>query len=475
MIRSLRAKLALSHVIPAVLLLPILSLYLLFTLEDFYIHGLIRQLRYQAELMREDIEHEAVPVTDIPSARIFLATIAPSTDSHLIILNRDSVLLGSSRADDDARIGTVYTHPSITAALGGEIAEGVGPGLASEIAYVALPWRDDGHIDGVLRLSYEVDDVRAQFDQLQWLVISGSVVAVVLAFGIAAGLATTITRPLLQLRDRAREIAAGNYHVRAETHSHDEVGLLATSFNQMATRLEEAEQARERQLAAIAHELARPITGMRAAVETLRDGADADPAIRDTLLAGVEEELARLERLTGTLQSLHRRALQSMQLTLADVSIERAIRATAAYFEPVAAQNGIAFCVDIPPDLPHVRADEDRLIQVLTNLLDNAFKFTPSGGSVRVSASQGPYRISVTVADTGVGISPDEMANIFQQFYRGEDSRPLEKRGMGLGLAISREIIKAHGGEIWAESGPGPGTRFIFCLPFSKEKHVDKL
>lgn len=465
MISSLRTKLALSHAVPTILLLPLLSLYLLLTLEDFYIHGLIRQLHYQAELMRQDIEEQAPPVVDIPSANTFLATIAPSTDSHLILLDSQGQLLASTRQEDTSRLGSRYDHPSITSALQGQVSEGVGPVLAAEVAYVALPWKTDGQVRGILRVSYEVDDIRAQFDQLQWLVLSSTMAAAVIVSGVAVGLATTISRPLLQLRDRAREVAGGNYAVRAETHSLDEVGLLATSFNQMAGRLEEAQRARERQLAAIAHELRRPITGMRAAVETLREAGDSDPALRDTMFVGIEDELARLERLTNTLQGLHRRALQSMRLNLADVSLERTIRATAACFEPAAARAGISFSVDIPHALRDVRADEDRLIQVLTNLLDNALKFTPRGGSVRVYAGEEPKRITVIVEDTGVGISLNEMGHIFQQFYRGEDSRPPEKRGMGLGLAISREIIIAHGGEIWAESGPGPGARFIFWLP----------
>lgn len=473
MMRSLRAKLAWSHIIPTILLLPILSLYLLFTLEDFYIQGLLRQLVFQAQLLREDIQYEAMPISDNGMAQRFLDAIRTSTDSNVILLDRNGVVMASNRIEDAARVGQKYDHFSVAQALAGETVRGVGPGLSSEVAFVALPWRQNGEIGGVLRLSYEVDDVRAQFDQFQWLVISGSAFTVVAALTVALALATTITRPLRQLTDRAREIAAGNYATRVETHSRDEVGVLALSFNQMAARLEEAEQARERQLAAIVHELARPIAGMRAAVETLRAGADQDIEIRDALLAGTEEELARLDRLIGTLQGLHKRAVQPMQLNCTLVSIDRLIRASVATFEPVAARMGVTLCAEAAPDLPSIRADEDRLIQVLTNLLDNALKFTPTGGKILVGACQDEENIRITVADSGVGIAPDELPNIFQQFYRGDESRPPEKRGMGLGLAICREIITAHKGKIWVESEPGRGTRFIFHLPKEcQERHA---
>jgi signal transduction histidine kinase len=310
-----------------------------------------------------------------------------------------------------------------------------------------------------------VSDVRAQFNQLQWLVMGGIGLAVALALALALGLSTTITRPLHQLSQNAQRIAAGDYRARVALHRQDEVGALAHSFNQMVERLETAEQARGRQLAAIVHELSRPLAGMRAAIETLRDGADTEREVRDTLLGGVEEELGRLVRLVGTLQSLHKRALRPMQLNCTEIALERVIRAGVANFEPVAAELEIELLVDLPPNLPRVYADQDRVIQVLTNLLDNAFKFTPRSGRVTVRAGEDNRGVWVSVADTGVGIAPDELPHVFQQFYRGDESRPLEKRGMGLGLAICREIVMAHQGQIWVESESGQGARFTFTLP----------
>jgi signal transduction histidine kinase len=285
-----------------------------------------------------------------------------------------------------------------------------------------------------------------------------------LGLGIGLGLATTITHPLRQLDQSARGIAAGNYHARVNVQSQDEVGTLARSFNQMAARLEDAEQGRGRQLAAIVHELARPLTGMQAAIETLRDGADADGEMRAVLLGGIERELARLERLIGTLQGMHKLALRRLNLNRAEIALERVIRACVVNYEPAAAQSGITLSVEIPPGLPRVRADEDRLIQVLTNLLDNALKFTPRGGRVMVQVEQKEDVLSISVADTGVGIEQEELPHLFQQFYSGQ-SRPPEKRGMGLGLALCREIVTAHGGQLAVESQPGQGARFTFTLP----------
>jgi signal transduction histidine kinase len=463
--RSLRAKLALSHIIPTLLLMPILSLFLLYALEGFYTQSLVQQLVYQAQLLRTEAERDPGVIASADAAREFLNIIAPLTDSRVLLLSRDATILASTRQEDMGRIGSRFEQPSVAQALRGEMAQGVGPGFTTDVAYVVLPLRQNNQIIGALRLSYEVTDVRAQFSRLRWLIVGGITLTVVLALGLALGLATTITQPLRQLSEGAHKIATGNYRARVDVQGRDEVGTLARSFNQMVSRLNEAEQARERQLAAIAHELARPLAGMRAAIETLQDDAYADAEMRDTLLTGIAEELGRLERLVGTLQNVHKHAVRPMQLNRSEVAPERVIHASVANFEAVAAQTGITLSVEMPPKLPLIHADEDRLIQVLTNLLDNAFKFTPRNGRVTVQAGENEQGVWVSVADTGVGIAPDELPHVFQQFYRGDESRPPERRGMGLGLAICREIITAHRGQIKVESELLQGARFTFILP----------
>ncbi|MBN1886942.1 MAG: HAMP domain-containing histidine kinase [Thermoflexales bacterium] len=468
MMRSLRAKLAASHSLPILLLLPILSLYLFYVLEDFFVDSLLQQLTYQANLLSHQVEQQPELLDDPQAAQTFLASVAPLTDGRVVILSTDSVILASTRQDDD-RVGTRYADQAVEQALQGESVSGIAPGSGAEVAFVVVPLERDGAIAGAMRVSYEVNDLRSWFSQLQGLVLVGVLLVLLLGVGIGLGLATTITQPLRQLDQSARGIAAGEYHARVNVQSRDEVGTLARSFNQMAERLEEAEQARGRQLAVIVHELARPLTGMQAAIETLRDGADAggadaDGEMRAVLLGGIEQELARLDRLIGTLQGMHKLTLHPLQLNRAKIGLERVIRACVVNYEPAAAQLGLTLSVEIPPRLPRVSADEDRVIQVLTNLLDNALKFTPSGGSVTVQARRKGGAVAVTVADTGEGITAEELPHIFQQFYSGQ-SRPPEKRGMGLGLALCREIVTAHGGQITVESQPGQGARFTFTLP----------
>ncbi len=462
---NLRTKLTLSHILPILVLMPILSLYLLYSIEGVFTETLLQQLAYQARLLADDSERDPTLVADPAKAQALLARVSRLTDARVILLSEDGTILGSTRSEDAERVGQRHPDPSVLQALDGESSQGIGPGFTSDVAYVVLPLQYDGVIKGAVRVSYEVDDFRIKFGRLQWLILVGVALTATIGLVLGLGLAATITHPLRQLSESTENIAARNYRARVRVRSGDEVGALAQSFNRMAERLEEAEQARERQLASIVHELARPLTVMRAAVETLRDGVVASAEMRDAFLGSLQEEFTRLERLIGTLQGLHKRTLRPIQLNRTEVLLERVLRASAASFELVAAQRGIRLAVEIPSDLPRIRADEDRLIQVVTNLLDNAFKFTPPGGAVTIQAGRDDAAAWVRVADTGVGIAPNELPHVFEEFYSGDASRPPEKRGMGLGLAICQEIVAAHNGRIEVESEVGQGARVTFTLP----------
>lgn len=465
MITRLRNKFALSHILPILLLMPLLSLYLLYSLEDFFTKNLLQQLDYQARLLTDRVERDPQVLASPDAASAFLGDIAALTDARVLLLANNGTMLGSTRLEDQRRVGTRLEYSYLAQAASGNVTQGIGPGLLDEVAYVVLPVHAGDTVVGLLRVSYSLSDLRAQINQLQILILGGTLFTALLGLVLALALATTITRPLDTLAHSAELIARGNYAVRASVQGRDEVALLAQSFNQMATRLAELERTRRRQLAAITHELARPLTGMRAAIETLYEGAHADQEVRESLLEGVLGELSRMQRLVEALQRLQKRTLRTMTLNSEEVALDRVIRASVGNYEALAARSHITLGLELPPDLPRVRADQDRIIQVLTNLLDNAFKFTPPDGEITVRASQVDSSVAVTVADTGVGITPEEQPNLFQEFFQGGTAHPSEKQGMGLGLMISREIISAHGGTISVASQPGQGSQVTFTLP----------
>jgi signal transduction histidine kinase len=472
-LRSLRTKLILANVLPVLLLMPLLSVYLLNTLDELYTLKLLQWLNQEGVLIADQVREDPVLLEDTATAQRFLNRIAQSTDARVLLLSHEGRIVGSSRTTDTSLIGAEFAVPAVKEALGGTQSHGVGRGLTSEVVYVAIPIQHDGTVAGVLRLSYEVGDVRSQVDLLHWFVVGGTSVTALLAVALGLAFSRTLTNPIQRLVTCIQEIAGGNNQARIETQREDEIGILAESFNQMAAKLASAESVRRQQLAAITHELARPLTSMSAAVEVLLDDRDADRDLQRELLVGVWDEMARLERLVNTLRQEQKRVLQPLQLQCSAVSLPHLLRATAAKHKASADRCGVALHVEAPTSLPLVYADEDRLIQVLTNLFDNALKYTLRGGHIFVKAEQcdvtsASPMVQVSVADTGVGIASDELPHIFQQFYRGGSQWP-EKTGIGLGLTICRQIVTAHGGKIWAEGEPGRGAHIIFTLRALRE------
>ncbi len=463
--RSIQVKLALSHTLPVLILLPVLTLYLLYTLEGFFIQNLLRQVNYEALVLQDRIQSDPTLAENGAAAQQFLSHTESLTGARIFIVSQNSTILASSRPDDARFTGMILADKDVTNALKGLQSAGVGPGFGTDVAYVVLPLNYGGLTKAALRFSYDLSDVRAEFAQLERLVVAGVGLTLIVGLLLGLGLANTITQPLHRLSDAARRVARGNYRERVPSSSQDEVGMLTNNFNRMVERLEEAEYSRRRQLAAIMHELARPLTGMRAAADTLRDGADSDLAERTVLLDGMAEEMERLQRLVETLQQMQARTLRPIELNRTEVSLERIVRASVANFQARATQSQITLALEMPPTLPIICADVDRLIQVMTNLLDNAFKYTRAGGRITVQAGETREGAFVSVFDSGPGISAEEIPYVFQEFYRGGTEHVSEKRGMGLGLAICRDIISAHGGTIQASSPLEGGTCITFSIP----------
>ncbi len=463
--RSLYIKMIASHTLPILALMPVLTLYLLFNLEGFLNSSVLGQLKGEAFLLRERIETEPGLVDNREAAQSFLAATERMTGARVFIVARDRTIVASSRPADARFTGMLLSDADVDKALNGQEIAGVGPGFGTDVAYVVLPIRYGGITRAAVRISYDLSDVRSEFAEVQRVVVGGVGLTLLLGLALGLGLATTIARPLHGLSENVARIANGDYSVRAQAHGHSEVASVERNLSRMAERLEEAEHSRERQLAAIVHELARPLTGLRAAVDTLRDGAGLDTEDRAVLLEGVAGELTRLQRLVDTLQQMQMRRVRQLVLHCTRVSLDRILRATAANYQSLASQSDINLVLELPAGTSAIWADEDRLIQVLTNLLDNAFKFTPRGGTVSIQSVVDQTTAWVSVTDSGSGIPPEEQPFVFQEFFRGRDSSAPEKHGMGLGLAICRDIIAAHGGTIKLFAPPNGGTCITFTIP----------
>jgi two-component system phosphate regulon sensor histidine kinase PhoR len=231
------------------------------------------------------------------------------------------------------------------------------------------------------------------------------------------------------------------------------------------TELRRLEMIRQDFISNISHELRTPIASVKALAETLNEGAIEDPSVAKDFLSRINAEADKLAQMVQELGELSRIESGEAPLQKRRINIAEAIGHAVNRLRAQADRAELKLDIDIPPTLPEVMADEARVEQVLVNLIHNAIKFTPSGGRISISAKAKDNDILVSVADTGIGISPDDLPRIFERFYKADKSR--SGGGTGLGLAIAKHIVEAHGGRIWAESTEGRGSIFNFTLPLA--------
>jgi two-component system phosphate regulon sensor histidine kinase PhoR len=231
------------------------------------------------------------------------------------------------------------------------------------------------------------------------------------------------------------------------------------------TRLRRLENVRRDFVSNVSHELRTPLASMKAVTETLKDGALEDPTAAQRFLQHLEDEIDNMTQTVQELLELSRIESGQVPFNLKPVEPLQLLTRAAERMALQAERSGLRLAVDCPADLPAVRADAERIEQVLINLLHNAVKFTPSGGEIEVSARKEGGWVQFSVRDTGVGIQPEDLPRVFERFYKADQSR--SGGGTGLGLSIARHTVEAHGGRIWAESLPGKGSTFSFTLPLA--------
>lgn len=419
-----------------------------------------------------------------------LATSASGTNLAAIVVDKDGDVLGAS--PDDA--GSLAARLDVAAHLQGalnasnravayEASTSRGPVL---VALAGLPSPDlpqpkngrhgkaspppppNGPPDptGALVLVESLQPIAATTQHVWALTLAGAALALLVAAALGALLVRGALRPLVRVAIAAQGIAHGDYARRvAAPTAHDEVGHLAASFNAMAAAVEESFATQRRFVADAAHELRTPLTAVRGYADVLLLGAASDPRERTAALEALRDESRRMARLVDDLLALARLDADGAALRDAPVDLAALARETVAPERLLHPDRAIV--VDAPPAPVVVRGDPDRLRQVVGNLLDNALKFTDSGGHIGLLVRVEGPTARIEVRDDGVGIAPDEQRRVFERFYRADRARGRATGGTGLGLSIVQAIVAAHGGTIALSGAPGQGTAVTIFLPLA--------
>lgn len=514
--QSIRWRLALGSMLVALLATALLATIMTAAINYYYGVDLRQRLTNIADNTAQRI---GITYSQTGSLAAAVNTVLPSTPSQNA-QNQDYLLLILNMNQNrpprliyphfgNAQLGTVFTElliaiadPSVQKGDFARISRAVvdarrnghptineigtsGPGAAPRL-FVVQPIFDGGQsgarVVGVLIVIPRsvADNTVPTFLQtirLAILIVSASIA--VLAALAAILFSRTITRPLARLTSAAHVLASGDYSARVTTNSQSELGELASTFNEMAARLEkDVDELRKQELLRrelimnITHDLATPLTAIAGLGESLVDGVNQDHEDYEATGRIIARETLRLRRLVQDLHLMAKVEAGAMQpqpkvLRLAAI-VDEALAVLAPEFERtnVEPRNNIAF------DLPPVWADPDMLMRVFSNLCDNALRHTPSGGAVVIEARQQEKMLEIAVTDTGRGIPPEALSRVFDRFYRADSSRHATTGGSGLGLAIVQAIVEAHGGTIRAENAPQGGARIVFTIPIAEQAPI---
>ena len=350
-------------------------------------------------------------------------------------------------------------RPVVLARLGGVRGHLVGAGL----------------VGSLLLLGMVLTGARAMFisEHDRSLLLTMLLFASLLAVGFSLYGAAPLARRVDQLRRGTARLAGGDLGAKVQVEGSDELASLAEDFNRMAqdlsqaaAREREAERARRELIAAVSHDLRTPLASTRALIEAVADGVVEDPGTQARYLASARSELEKLGRLVDDLFELSRIDAGALQLNLEEASLRDLISDTLSGFRHQAESKGVRLVGEVSDGVDPVLANPPRLQRVLYNLVSNALRHTPADGTIVLRAEPHETLVHVEVSDTGEGITPEDLPRVFERSFRGERSRTRGETGdgAGLGLAIARGLIEAHGGEISVESRPGHGSRFRFTL-----------
>jgi two-component system phosphate regulon sensor histidine kinase PhoR len=407
--------------------------------------------------------------------------LARAAEARITRIDRTGRVLADSEAPAEQMENHAY-RPEVRAALAGRAGSHsrTSATVGMNFLYVAVPLADGG----ALRLATPLREIDKQVQSVTRQVLVAIVLAFIFAALVAALIARYVSRKMAGIIDHAGKLARGDFDSRLPVSRGDELDILAQQLNTTGERLkrmvvelnaeheklDRVERVRRDFIINVSHELRTPLASIQGYTETLLDGALDDPHHNVRFLNIIRSNAERLGRLIADLMTLSQIELKRTKFEFERCSVKELIIGCRDSILPMATKKGITLEVSLAPEDAEAECDPEAVHQIITNLLDNAIKYTARGGSVKVSAVPTSEGMKVSVRDTGIGIPNEDQPRLFERFYRVDKARSREMGGTGLGLAIVKHLVLAHNGRVWVESEPGKGSTFSFIIPERTEE-----
>jgi signal transduction histidine kinase len=482
MLNRLQSRLTLSYLAVLLIGMGLAALLSWVAVEQLYLDSQRDNLLAQARLTVAALEGSPLPANPV-EPYMQSANVEPGIHTR-VLGQQGAVVVGLPMASGDAQVQVpeaenagfvspddLVQRPEIQQAMQGQAATAIRRVASAgnrRVLYAAAPiLAADGSLSGIAYLAMPLPAGGLPTGAV--LQFAGAILAAVLLAGVAGALlARRISRPLARLAAAADAVSRGDLTTPVAAESDiAELRSLAEGFNSMTASLRQSDRAKTAFLADVTHELRTPLTVIKGTIETLEDGALDDVEGRDHLLSSMEREADRLIRLVNELLVLTRADAGALKLNIQPLDLAELARARCERLAPLAGRKGVALSVHGGAAGMFVAGDADRLAQVLDNLLDNAIRFAPDRSTVTLRLECAGELTQCTVQDDGPGIPAEHLPFIFERFYRVDAARSRASGGAGLGLAIARALVTAHGGQITAESAAGKGTSITFSLPLA--------
>jgi two-component system, OmpR family, phosphate regulon sensor histidine kinase PhoR len=440
--------------------------------EEIYMQSLRQQLADKARMLAL-MYSAADRVTQTA-----VSDIAKTAGGRLTIVRSDGQVLADSEAD----AATMENHsrrPELVQAFAGQVGSNTrrSATLGVPFLYVAVPIRD-----GAIRIAVPLSEINQQVTAVRKKIVAGTALAFLPAMVLAAFLARWISRRFDKVMAHVTELAKGNFRARLPQTGGAEFGRLAQTLNETAANLQQATEQLEREHAElqkvervrkdfvinVSHELRTPLASIQGYTETLMDGAIHDSAYNMKFLRIIRHNAERLARLTEDLLTLSRVEQKRQKFEFDLHYVNALLQDAVELVRPIAEKNEIRIAEELAPADAAAWCDSEAVSQIMSNLLDNAIKYTPAGGTITVGARAAARQYEFYVRDTGSGIPAEDLPRLFERFYRVDKARSRELGGTGLGLAIVKHLVAAHNGVAHVESQLNQGSTFSFTLPMDE-------